>query len=270
MNVIRLHDAITLAERALPGDYGSVRAVLVTGSRHRVAVDTLCSPADMAPFAGATLAIYTHADWDHCWGTAAFPGIPVIGHRNTRHRMMGPEEAATLAEMRAAHPDAFAGARLLPPSITFVNRLEVDAGGITLRLQHVPGHTLDSIWVFLPEREVLLAGDVAEEPFPSLGVPGSLEPWARTLRRWSTSAVKQVVPAHGRVTGPELLAQNAEYIEALLERGKELLGRGMSLAEIQAALPITRFFPEADRYPAYYHATHRENVAAALAEVQRG
>ena len=66
--------SVTLVTRRLPGGYDfSVAAALVRGPRHRVVVDTLIRPADMAPFAGATLVVYTHVDWDHCWGTAAFP-----------------------------------------------------------------------------------------------------------------------------------------------------------------------------------------------------
>lgn len=270
MQVVRLNEILTLVEcPLLPGDGDTVRAVLVEGRRHRVVVDTLCSPADMRPFADPTLVVYTHADWDHCWGTAAFPGVPVIAQRAAKERLQGAAEVERLVQMCAQYPERFAGAWIAPPEITFASQLEVDAGGVTLRLEHVPGHTVDSIWVYLPELEVLLAGDVAEDPFPSLGVPGSLRAWARRLRQRSANGVRRVVPAHGRVMGPELLEQNADYIERLLELGKAALDKGMSLPEIQDALPVERFCRDADRLSDYYRTTHRENVAAAVAELQR-
>lgn len=270
MRVARGNENLTLLERPLlPGQTDTVRAVLVEGRRHRVVVDTLCCPGDMEPFADPTLVVYTHADWDHCWGTAAFPEVPVIAHRAARQRLMGGREAEELAQMCSQYPERFEGARIVLPDITFDSQLEVDAGGVTLRLEHVPGHTLDSIWVYLPELEVLLAGDVAEDPFPSLGVPGSLRVWARRLRQRGACGVKQVVPAHGRVMGPELLEQNADYIEWLLELGKASLRKGMSLPEIQDALPVERFFKDADRLSDYYRTTHRQNVAAAVVELQQ-
>ena len=269
MHVAHLSEILTLVEcPLLPGDTDTVRAALVAGQRHRVVVDTLCSPGDMRPFADPTLVVYTHADWDHCWGTAAFPGIPVIAHRAARERLQDAREAEELAQMCSQYPERFEGARLVVPEITFDSQLEVDAGGVTLRLEHVPGHTLDSIWVYLPELEVLLAGDAAEDPFPSLGVPGSLRGWARRLRQRSAQGVKQVVPAHGRVLGPGLLEQNADYIEWLLEEGKAGLENGMSLPEIQDALPVERFWKDAGQLSAYYRTTHRQNVAVAVAELQ--
>jgi len=272
MPLKRLGEHLTLLECPLPEDYGMVQAVLVSGTCRRVLVDTLCSPADVAPFMEdrVDLVIYTHGDWDHCWGTAAFPGVPVIGHALTRRRMQEPTEAALLEQFQAKHPDRFAGARIIPPVIAFTGELEVDAGGVTLRLEHVPGHTADSIWVYLPELEVLLAGDAAEDPFPSLGVPGSLRDWARQLRRRAAAGVRQVVPAHGRVMGPQLLVRNADYIEWLLAEAEQGLARGLDLVAIQEALSLERFFGhKADRWAGYYRTAHRENVAAAVAEVRQ-
>lgn len=271
VKVVQLSSSLTLAEAPLlPGDGDAVRSVMVSGRRHRVVVDTLCSPEDMAAFTNPTLVAYTHGDWDHCWGTGAFPGIPVIAHRTTRNRLLSDREKGELKQMCAEFPDRFAGAQIIPPDITFDTRMAVDAGGVTLRFEHVPGHTPDSIWIYLPEHEVLLAGDAAEDPFPTLGVPGALRVWAQRLRRRSDYGVQQVIPSHGRVMGPELLRQNADYIEWLLEMGAAALQRGMSLSEIQDALPLQRFVKDAESLTAYYQNAHRENVAAAVAELQMG
>lgn len=263
-----LNSAVSLVERDLPGYPGmAVRAALVSGSRHRVVVDTLLGPADMDAFRGAGLVVYTHADWDHCWGTAAFPGAPVLGHLKSRERLLDAREAENLARMRERHPDDFAGAAIIPPDVAFGDRLNVDAGGVTLRLHHLPGHTSDSLLIHIPEHDLILAGDTAEDPLPSLNEPGGARAWARQLRQWSRAGVRQVVPSHGRSSGADLLVRNATYLEELLGRVGQALSEGHSLDEIRTRLPVEAFLPDADRQPPYYHSTHRHNVEAIVSEV---
>ena len=263
--------SVTLVTRSLPGSYDfPVTAALVAGTRHRVVVDTLIEPADMAPFAGATLVVYTHSDWDHCWGTAAFPGVPVIGHRLTRERLTAPEADEALAQMRAANPAAFANSQVVPPDLTFSVRLTIDAGGLTVELHHLPGHTADSAVVHVPELGLLLAGDAVETPIPTLSEPGHIRRWAASLRQWSRAGVRHVVPGHGRPGGPELLAENAAYIERLAEAAEAGLDRGQSVEEMAAALPLTALLPAAsvDQLPPYYRQQHRENIAQIVAELK--
>lgn len=263
--------SVTLVTRSLPGSSDfPVTAALVSGSRHRVVVDTLIRPADMSPFAGATLVVYTHSDWDHCWGTAAFPGVPVIAHRLTRERLAAPEASAYLEEMRAKKPADFDGSRIVLPDLAFDNRLTLDAGGLTVDLYHLPGHTADSVVVHVPELGLLLAGDAVETPLPTLSEPGHIRAWARTLREWGRNGVKHVVPGHGRPGGPELLAENAAYIERILEAAEIGLTKGQSPEEIAAGLALADLLPEhvLAQLPPYYAQQHQANIAAAVAEVQ--
>lgn len=265
----QMNQAVSLIERTMP-DGSTVRAALVAGSRHRLVVDTLMSPADVAPFGPADLVVYTHADWDHCWGTRAFPGALVIGHERTRQRLLGRTEADLLDRMSGDHPAFFQGSAIVPPAVTFSERLTLDLGGVTAELHHAPGHTADAVVLHLPEHGMLLAGDVAEDPIPSLNEPGHLRGWAPLLRRWAASGIMQVVPSHGAVSGPELLLRNAGYLEELLGEVERLLKVGSAFAEIQARLPVERFLPDVDQYHAYYRSVHPGNVATAVAELQAG
>ncbi|MBP2018215.1 glyoxylase-like metal-dependent hydrolase (beta-lactamase superfamily II) [Symbiobacterium terraclitae] len=265
--------SVTLVTRSLPGSSDfPVTAAMIAGTRHRVVVDTLIQPADMAPFAGATLVVYTHSDWDHCWGTAAFPGVPVIGHRVARERLTAPEAAEFLAQMRAKNPAAFAESQIIPPGLTFPHRLTIDAGGLTIDLHHLPGHTADSVVVHVPELGLLLAGDAVERPIPTLSEPGHIRQWAEELRRWSRAGVTHVVPGHGRPGGPELLAANAAYIDRLVEAAESGLAKGQSADEIAAELPLGALLPPGvvEQLPDYYREQHRLNIAQVVAELQAG
>jgi glyoxylase-like metal-dependent hydrolase (beta-lactamase superfamily II) len=110
---------LALLTRKLPNSAYPVAAVKLTGTRHTAVIDTLIRPADMAPFRQTDLVIYTHADWDHCWGTAAFPGAPIIGQRLTRERLLTPEAAAKLREKSQQDPAAFDVSTIIVPTITF-------------------------------------------------------------------------------------------------------------------------------------------------------
>lgn len=268
MQLETVHPAVDLLTRHFPGSQDfTVAAARVQGSRHQVVIDTLLCPADMAPFTGASLVVYTHSDWDHCWGTAAFPGAPVIGHALTRERLMSPDAAASLAQMQQKRPDVYAASSIVLPSITFTEGLTLDVGGLTLCLEHLPGHTADSVVIHLPELNLLLAGDAVETPIPSLNEAGQIRPWAAALRRWERAGLTTVVPSHGRPGGPEILQRNLDYIETLLTQIEEMLRQGLSLEEMQARTPVEAFVPDIDRYPAYYRQGHLQNLTQVVAEL---
>lgn len=220
VTLTQLNEHIYLAARPL--DAGpDVRAALVLGRRRAVVIDTLACPEDMAPLLRListhglpAMVVNTHADWDHCWGNVAFPGATIIGHRLCRERLLGRAERATLERKRAQNPALFAQVALQPPDTTFETAMALDAGGLTVELHHLPGHTEDCLLVYIPELRWLYAGDCAEDPFPLLN-SGPLEGWIHDLRAWAAHDVATVVPAHGHIGGVELLRHNAAYLAGL-------------------------------------------------------
>jgi glyoxylase-like metal-dependent hydrolase (beta-lactamase superfamily II) len=197
-----------------------VRALLIYGRDVAVLIDTLVHPSDLQEVRtrveerGLPLFIVnSHADWDHWWGNAAFPGAPIIGHRLTQIRQQR-EGKRELARHRQKDPIAFANMELRPVTVAFDGELALDLGGIRVELSLLPGHTHDCIVAYLPERRLLFAGDAAEDPLP-LVTEGPIRAWETQLLDWSRRA-RVVVPAHGSISGPELLTRNAAYLHALL------------------------------------------------------
>ena len=78
--------------------------------------------------------------------------MPVIAHQLTRVRLKAPEPLAELRrEFRADEPADFAGSQVIPPDLTFWDRLNIDAGGPPIQeLHHLPGHSADSVVVHVP------------------------------------------------------------------------------------------------------------------------
>jgi glyoxylase-like metal-dependent hydrolase (beta-lactamase superfamily II) len=209
--------------------------------------DTLTHPRDMEiilPLLSGkpVQIIYSHADWDHIWGTCVLTADQVIGHRLCLERF-AVEVPDTYKKMSAENPVFWKGITLVPPSITFEKELELDLGGMTLNLFHLPGHTQDAIVGFIPQLGVLLGGDALEDPFPVFNQGNSLKGWIEGLKKWAADdRVQLVVPSHGKVSGPILIEQNIHYLAGLLD-GTSLIPQGL--------VP-------------FYLDTHRENVENAL------
>jgi len=153
---------------------GSEATLIVDAGLPRSARRTIL-PALGAP-CGRHILLITHPDSDHCGGTAdlvaALPGLEVIAHeadagalgdpertieaRYRRYTADGvePDEQA-LARLRARLGGPFALAR------TFTDGHELDLGGRTCGLLHLPGHSDGHTGAWLPEVRVLVAADAA-------------------------------------------------------------------------------------------------------------
>ncbi|MBE0416836.1 MAG: MBL fold metallo-hydrolase [Coriobacteriia bacterium] len=110
---------IWTAEVSLPGF--EVCSVVLLGATRMLVFDTLVRPGDMRPFAELAgdreiVTVYSHADWDHIWGTAGLParGGEVVGHAScpNRFRTDVPE---TLAKKCAKESGAWDDVELVAP-----------------------------------------------------------------------------------------------------------------------------------------------------------
>ncbi len=222
--LIEFRPGLWLTELALE-DF-AVRGALIIGEEAAVVWDTLSQPSDMQPLRAklasrALRIVYSHADWDHLWGTAglADPDAPIISHAACLDRF-GADVPVTLAEKQAAEPGRWDEVVLIPPTQTFARDLVLDLGGITLELHHLPGHTPDCIVGLLPEWGLLLAGDTVETPLPVVPADSPLDRWIAELQRWAADTrVQTVIPAHGVIGGRELIVRNIAYLQALRTGG---------------------------------------------------
>src|SRR5262245_45536451 len=181
-----------------------VRGALLVGHARAVVWDTLSRPADMAPWPELIgdrelVIVYSHADWDHIWGTAGlgYRDARIVAHSLTKARF-GADVPGKLASKQSAEPGSWQDVVIIPPAECFDRDWSIDLGGMTVSLHHLPGHTPDCIVGFVPERGVLLAGDTVETPCPVVPADSPLSEWIAGLRRWANdSRVRTIVPAHG-------------------------------------------------------------------------
>ncbi len=203
-----------------------VRSAVLLGSARAVVWDVLAHPDQVAPVEGlaGTLprtVVYSHADWDHAWGTCGLRDVEdVVAHEAAVARFEG-DAREELARRQAADAGAWGMVRLVAPTRTFAERLDLELGGATVELRALAGHTADSIVAFVPAWGILLAGDAVETPLPVVNEAAAVEGWVAALDSWiADGRVRTVVPSHGPVGGLELVERTASYLRELARGGE--------------------------------------------------
>jgi glyoxylase-like metal-dependent hydrolase (beta-lactamase superfamily II) len=222
MNLREIRPDLWLLEMIVP-DF-DVRGAVIVG-RDRVLVwDTLTHPRDMEPVAQLAqgkpiTVVYSHSDWDHCWGTAGLKYDLILAHEACAQRFKNGDVAKELAEKSAAEPGTFDAVKLCPPNLTFKGMVAIDLGDVTVELHYLPGHTDDCLVAFIPEWGVLLAGDTVELPLPYFSDDTGkwLDQWITQLEQWhNDTRVKMLIPSHGALEAPNQIGRNLTYLRDLV------------------------------------------------------
>lgn len=201
-----------------------LRGSLLLGSRRALIWDTLSHPRDMAPYLPLIgdreiWVAYSHADWDHIWGTAGLPTAPaaIIAHDSCAIRF-DTEVHQKLAQMQATEPGKWNDVAIVPPDLTFADGLTLDLGGITVQLQHLPGHTEDCLIALAPQIGVALMADTIESPLPVVAADSPIKKWIEGLKNVaSDSQIHTVIPCHGAMGDRQLIQNTIEYLQNILD-----------------------------------------------------
>jgi len=176
--------------------------------------------------------INTHAHPDHVFGNAAFlPPAVFVGSHNLPRQVMerGPYY---LKSFRPAMGSLLDEVRILPPSVTVDDELQLDLGDrmLTLRAWRA-SHSDSDLTVFDERTGILFAGDlVFLRHIPVLD--GSIRGWLKTINELARLPAKSVVPGHGPPSAPWPAALDPEktYLERLQSDCRDLIKRGVPIA----------------------------------------
>ena len=208
--------------------------------------------------------IYTHGHIDHVGGAGAFvedaegrgdPRPRFAGHENVArrfdrynltdgyNRIINERQFGQFA--RAGYA-VEGGPRFLPPSTprpdtAFAEALDLEVGGLDIRLNHARGETDDHSWAWIPERKAICAGDFFIWNFPNAGNPQKAQryplEWAGAMRAMAAQGAELFLPAHGlpiageaRIRG--VLTDVADVLEKLVGDTLKMMNEGARLNEI--------------------------------------
>jgi alkyl sulfatase BDS1-like metallo-beta-lactamase superfamily hydrolase len=165
--------------------------------------------------------IYTHGHYDHAFGTPALiddaaarghDTPQVVGHANVARRFARYQKTAghlaQTFEMQFASwgpggGDVVRHARYYPPTISFEHGITLSLGDLTLDCRHGLGETDDHVWVWIPERRVIVGGDFIVSSIPNAGTPFRVQryvvEWAEALEEMAAVHPTAIISGHGGV-----------------------------------------------------------------------
>jgi glyoxylase-like metal-dependent hydrolase (beta-lactamase superfamily II) len=172
-------------------------------------------------------AIVTHHHPDHAGNAGLFQaaGVPVAG-------------SAALVEALKSYKPANGGPVPAPPNVTFTGSLTQTVAGVTVRMDHRPGHTGDDVIAYFPALKLLAAGDQVEEtPGIDYSGGGTLYGWVASLDAMAALDFDQVIPGHGPrpMTRAEFLAFR-QSAHTFVDRAKAAVKSGVPKDKLLASI----------------------------------
>lgn len=184
----------------------------------------------------------THFHPEHGMGAQAFPPETAIVYPLAQKQELFEKGENFIKMFSGFSPeiaDLLKPVKIVPPSIAFSKRVELDLGGTAVELFHLgSAHTRGDNFVFLPAQKILFAGDVVVNRFfpimPDQDSDG--ENWIRILDKLQELSPAKVVPGHGEIGDATLIVRMKKFLSSLRSRIRDLSGQGKSEAEIESIL----------------------------------
>ncbi|MEV0358723.1 MBL fold metallo-hydrolase [Nocardia sp. NPDC050697] len=237
-------------------------AGLIRSGGHAALVDTTATErrsralaatvAELLHGAAPEWLVNTHFHGDHSFGNAVFDRSLIVAHTETRAEA----ERAGLGMTTLWRDVDWGAIELRLPDLTVDAGAVLHLGGTALELIHPgPAHTTGDLLAWLPEQRVLFAGDIVMAGVAPYCLMGSV---AGTLAALDAAAALDpliVVPGHGPVSGPEVIAENRRYLRWVQRLAAEGAAAGASALEIAAAAEPGEFagLGEAERLVSNLH-----------------
>jgi len=256
--------------------YGLANSILIEGEEGNIIVDCMESNEaaqrvkiefDKISSKPVKALIYTHNHADHIFGAGVMAGNDepeVYSHELTNYyinRLLNVVfETTQLRSYRmfgiqlddAAHAGCGIGPyldaneittrSLLRPTHTFSDSLSLNIEGIQLQLVYAPGETNDQLFVWLPDKKILLPGDNIYKAFPNLytirGTPyRDVTAWANSLDKMRYLQPEILIPSHTLpITGKNKIAgvlrDYADGIRFVHDQTIRYMNKGLTTHEI--------------------------------------
>lgn len=215
--------------------------------------------------------IYTHGHLDHVGGVGAFlkdaeervdPRPRIIAQENLvdrfkKYQKLGPYQKLINAVQYGLQVDQGTRAELtkrpflhesiLFPDVVFTQDLDFKLGELTFELHHSKGETDDHLWIFIPERNTVMAGDVMMGGMPNVGNPFKaiiryeIE-WAEALETISGLKPDWLIPGHGPVMDAKVAQSvclgKARFLRYIHDEVIKLMNEGCWLEEVLERVKI--------------------------------
>ena len=245
-------------------------AVIDTGGSVAIGRRWLATIASVTPLPVCHV-INTHVHPDHLLGNAAFaaldPRPEFVGHARLAASLAA-RERSYLNVLRRDFGVTDDTTALVRPTVSVVDRLDIDLGDRRLTLQAWPtAHTDHDLSVLDQRSRTLFLGDllfVSHLPV----VDGSLRGWLQVMDRLKTQDVALAVPGHGAPSAqwPGALQAQRDYLEHLAREVRAAIKSRQTIQQaVESIAPAVGGGSGGWQLSALFH---RRNVTTAYAELE--
>jgi cyclase len=136
----------------------------------------------------------------------------------------------------------FGDCPVTPPTVTFDDRLSVYVDDLKVELIYVgPAHTTSDIVAWIPERKLLFSGDIIFNGGTPFALGGSVAGWLTGLDRIEALGAETIVPGHGEICGPEVIAEVRSYLLWVQQSARAGFEKATPPLELAGALDLGKF-----------------------------
>ena len=207
-------------------------------------------------------AIFSHHHVDHIFATARFEeearekgwSQPVVyAHELTpRHfdryiKTRGYNTAINKRQFAINMPGFQWPVNFRYPDVTYASHLTFSRGDLTFELHHARGETDDHTWTWIPERKILVPGDMFIWAVPNGGNPQKVQryvsDWADALDEMAGKNAELMIPGHGfPIFGAErvheALTVTAGFVRDIEDQTLTMMNRGWPLDQVMHGLKL--------------------------------
>jgi glyoxylase-like metal-dependent hydrolase (beta-lactamase superfamily II) len=178
----------------------------------------------------------THFHPEHDLGAYGFPASAKMVRSEDQKKDIaefGLQMAQNFSKISPLVAELLNGAEFRPADISFETEHTIDLGGVTVKVIAMgPNHTRGDTAFFVQPDGVLLSGDVVMRGQPAFASPySSVSHWLTSLDKFDKLSPKKLVPSHGPMGGPELIAGYRTYLTTIQKRAGELKAEGKTADE---------------------------------------
>jgi glyoxylase-like metal-dependent hydrolase (beta-lactamase superfamily II) len=193
----------------------------------------------------------THFHPEHAFGAQVFAGEATYllnGAQAADLAAKGPGYLEMFRTLGAPVARQLEGVELVTPDVVYDDTYELDLGGRVVRMRATGrAHSKGDQVVTVPDAGVLFTGDLVEAGqfaifpwFPPYDVDVSGLRWIEVMRRLIATGPRVVVPGHGEISGPQVLADVRDYLELLRDetwaRRDSAMSTETTAAEVEALM----------------------------------
>ena len=193
----------------------------------------------------------THFHPEHAFGAQTFAGEATYLLNSAQAADLaakGPGYLGMFRGLGAPVARQLEGVELATPDLVYDNAYELDLGGRVVQMRATGrAHTRGDQVITVPDVDILFTGDLVETGqfaifpwFPPYDVDVSGLGWIEVMRRLVATDPNVVVPGHGDISGPQILADVRNYLELLRDetwvRRDSAMNEETIVAEVKALM----------------------------------